>query len=133
VNHFLNNFDNGNNFNNDVFDNFCSQQFQIENSQINNLGFDLTKREYDNFMLGTLNKVRDKQNQTQICDEPRSNPPSTEIGDFHTTTFEIEDNNLNKVVENTVIELDFNSFESMESNLKFDIPFPDFENLNTTT
>jgi len=32
VNHFLNNFDNGNSFNKDALDNFCSQQFQIENS-----------------------------------------------------------------------------------------------------
>jgi len=133
VNHFLNNFDNGNSFNNDAFDNFCSPQFQIENSQINNPGFNLTKREYENFFLGTLNKVRNKQNKIQICDEPRNNPPFTEIDDFQIITFEIEDNNLNKVVENTVIELDFNLFENMEPNLKFDLPFPDFENLNTTT
>jgi len=133
VNHFLNNFDNRNNSNNDACDNFCSQQFQIENSQVNNPGFDLTEREYENFLLRTLNKIRDKQNQIQICDEPRNNPPFTEIDDFQTTTFEIEDNNLNKVVENTVIELDFNSFENVEPNLKFDLPFPGFENLNTTT
>jgi len=132
VNHFLNNFDNGNSFNNDAFDSFCSQHFQNENSQIQNPGFDLTEREYENFLLGTLNKVRNKQNQIQICDEPRNYPPFTEIDDFQ-TTFEIEDNILNKVVENTVIELDFNSFESVESNLKFDLPFPDFEILNTTT
>jgi len=133
VNHFRNNFDNENSFNNGAFDNFCSPQFQIENSQNNNLGFDLTESEYENFLLETLNKVRSKQNQIQICDEPRNNPPFTEIDDFQTTTFEIEDNDLNKVVENTVIELDFNSFESVESNLKFDLPFPDFENLNSTT
>jgi len=133
VNHFLNNFDNGNSYNNNAFDNFCSQQFQIENSQINNSGFDLTEREYENFLLRTLNKVHDKQNQIQIFDEPRNNPPFTEIDDFQITTFEIEDNNLNKVVENTITELDFNSFESVESNLKFDLPFSDFENLNTTT
>jgi len=84
-------------------------------------------------LLGTLNKVCDKQNQTQIWDEPRNNPTYTEIDDFRTTTFEIEDNNLNKVVENTVIEWDFNSSESVDSNLKFDLPSLDFENLNTTT
>jgi len=84
-------------------------------------------------LLGTLNKVRNKQNQIQIYDEPRNNPPFTEIDDFQATTFETEDNNLNKVVESTVIELDFNSFESVESNLKFDLPFPDFENFNTKT
>jgi len=133
VNNFRNNSDNGNSFNNGAFDNFCSPQFQIENSQNNNLGFDLTEKEYENFLLETLNKVRNKQNQIQICDEPRNNPSFTEIDNFHITTFEIEDNNLNEVVENTVIELDFNSFESVESNLKFDLPFTDFENLNTTT
>jgi len=53
VDHFLNNFDNGNSFNNNAFDNFCSQHFQNENSQIQNPGFDLTEREYDNFLLGT--------------------------------------------------------------------------------
>jgi len=133
VNHFRNNFDNGNCFNNGAFDNFCSPQFQIENSQINNPGFDLSEREYENFLLETLNKVRNKQNQIQICDEPINNPSFTEIDDFQITTSEIEDNNLNKVVENTVIELDLNSFENVESNLKFDLPFPDFENLNSTT
>jgi len=133
VNHFLNNFDNGNSFNHGAFDNFCSQHFQNENSQIQNPGFDLTEGEYKNFLLGTLNKVRNKQNRIQICDEPRNNPPFTKIDDFQTTTFEIEDNNLNKVVEHTVIELDFISFENVEPNLKFDLPFPNFENLNITT
>jgi len=133
VNHFRNNFDNGNCFNNGAFDNFCSQHFQNENSQFQNLGFDLTDKEYENFLLETLNKVRNNKNQIQICDEPRDNPSFTEIDDFHITTFEIEDNNLDKVVENTVIELDFNSFENVEQNLKFDLPFPDFENLNSTT
>jgi len=84
-------------------------------------------------LLGTLNKVHDKQNQIQICDEPRNNPLFTKIDDFQITTFEKENNNLNKVVENTVIELDFNSYESMEPDLKFDLPFPDFEILNTKT
>jgi len=79
-------------------------------------------------LLGTLNKIRNKQNQIQICDEPRNNPSFTEIDNFHITTFEIKNNNLDKVVENTVIELDLNLFENVEPNLKFDLPFPDFEN-----
>jgi len=133
VNHFLNNFDNENSLNDDAFDNFCSQQYQIENSQINNHGFKLTEQECKNFLLGTLNKVRDKQNQIQIWDESRNNPSFTNIDDFQITNFEIENNNLNKVVKNIVIELDFNSFKSVEPNLNFDLPFPDFEIFNTTT
>jgi len=90
VNHFLNNFNNGNSFNNGAFDNFCSQHFQNENSHFQNPGFDLTEREYENFLLRTLNKVRNQQNQIQICDEPRNNPPLTEIDDFQITTLKLK-------------------------------------------
>ena len=70
---------------------------------------------------------RDKHTQVPTCDKTSDNPPFTQIDDFQITTFEIENENLNEVVENMVIELDFNSFEGMEPNLKFDLPFLDFE------
>jgi len=99
VNHFLNNFDNRISFNNGATDNYCSLQFQIENYQINNHGFDLTEKEYENFLLGTLNKVCDKQNQIQICDEPKNNPPFTKVDDFQVTTFEVENKILIKLLK----------------------------------
>ena len=82
-------------------------------------------------LFETYMKQREQQNQIPTCDKLSNNPSFTQIDDFQITTFEIENNNLNEVVENTVIELDFNSFEGVEPNLNFDLPFS--ENLNTTT
>ena len=56
-------------------------------------------------------------------DESNDNPSFTQIDDFQVTTFEIDNDDLNQVVENTVIELDFNSFEGAKFDLNFNLPF----------
>ena len=117
-----------------MIDNFCSQQVQIENSQVNNYKLDFIEQmdeiynDHTDLLFETYMKQREKQSQIPTCDKSSDNPSFTKIDDFQITTFEIENDNLNKVVENTVMELDFNSFESVEPNLKFDLPSPDFEN-----
>ena len=89
--------------------------------------------DHTNLLIKTLENFCEKQNQVSMCDESNDNPSFTQIDDFQITTSEFDSDDLNQVVENTVIKLDFNSFEGVEPNLKFDLPFLDFENLNTTT
>ena len=120
-------------------DNSCSQQVQIENFQVNNYKFDFVEQmneiydDHTNLLIKTLENFREKQNQISMCDESNDNPSFTKIDDFQTTTFETENDDLNEVVENTVIELDFNSFERVEPNLKFDIPFSKNNDFQITT
>ena len=87
--------------------------------------------DHTNLLIKTLENFHEKQNQISMCDESNDNPSFTQIDDFQMKTFEIDNDDLNQVVENTVIKLDFNSFEGVKLDLNFDLPFP--ENLNTTT
>ena len=136
-NNFSNEFGNGNNLNHVTSENFCSQQIQIENSQFNNYKLDFVEQmneiydDHTDLLFETYMKQREQQNQISTCDESSDNPPFTQIDDFQITTFEFDNDDLNQVVENTVIELDFNSFEGAKLDLNFDLPFS--ENLNTTT
>ena len=43
-----------------------------------------------------------------MCHDSNDNPSFTKLDDFQITTFEIENDDLNEIVENTVIDLDFN-------------------------
>ena len=135
--HFSNNFGNGNNLDYDAIEKICPQQIQIENSQVNNYKLDFVEQmnevydDHTDLLFETYMKQREQQNQISTCDESSDNPPFTQIDDFQITTFEFDNDDLNQVVENTVIELDFNSFEGVKLDLNFDLPFS--ENLNTTT
>ena len=127
VNHFSNDFGNGNNFNCGASENLCSQQFQHETSRVNNYKFDFVEQtnEIDDYL-----KFREKQNQIQMCDDSNKNPRLPTIDDLQLTTFEI-DENLNKVVESPVLDLNLNSLENEDVNLQFDLPLSDSENLAT--
>ena len=72
-------------------------------------------------------KFREKQNRIQTCDDSNKNPPLPTIDDFQLTTFEI-DENLNEVVESSVIDLNLNSLGNEDVNLQFDLPLSDSEN-----
>ena len=64
VNHFSNNFGNGNNLDYDASEKFCSQQIQIENSQFNNHEFDLVEKmekDSEDLLIETYKKLREQK------------------------------------------------------------------------
>ncbi|MDQ4222970.1 hypothetical protein RBK84_01140, partial [Pseudomonas aeruginosa] len=76
MNHSFNNFDNGNNFNYGVSDNFYSQQFQTENSQIENCEnyfSEQMRTEHDDLVYQTHLKLFEQQNKIPTCDEQMNN------------------------------------------------------------
>ncbi|MDQ4222774.1 hypothetical protein RBK84_00065, partial [Pseudomonas aeruginosa] len=77
--------------------------------------------------------LNSSEQKVETKDKPSENQIFTEIENSQITTFDTENENLDKVVQNSRIELDFNSFESEKLDLKFDLPSSDHEKLELTT
>ena len=79
-----NEFGDRNNLDYDTSEIFCSQQIQIENSQVNNYKLDFVEQmnevydDHTDLLFETYMKQREKQNQISTCDELTDNPSFTQ-------------------------------------------------------